>query len=140
VITTLHRDPLVFVYPPDHKLPAKRRISLAQVAHKPFVDLPPEWTVRQLVDRAFGDAGLARTIAIEVNDITTCLELVQHGVGVTILPQSAGARGFPLAFRPLARRLTWEFVIARRADGPGNPAARELLRRLPGFASGTDLT
>jgi DNA-binding transcriptional LysR family regulator len=131
-VTTLHRDPLVFVCSPDHKLATRRRIHLDEIAHKPFVDLPRDWTVRQLVDGGFASAGLDRRIAIEVNDINTCLELVLHGVGVTILPESAEARGFPLAFRPLARRLLWEFAVARRADGPGNPAARELLRRVLG--------
>jgi DNA-binding transcriptional LysR family regulator len=130
--TTIHRDPLVFVCSPDHRLASRRRIHLAEIAHKPFVDLPRDWTVRQLVDRAFAAAGLVRRTAIEVNDINTCLELVRHGVGVTILPESAEARGIPLAFRPLARRLWWEFVVARRADGPGNPAAREFLRRVLG--------
>jgi DNA-binding transcriptional LysR family regulator len=131
-VTTLARDRLMFVCSPDHKLASRRLIHLAEVTHKAFVDLPPDWTVRQLVDRAFAAAGLARQIAIEVNDINTCLELVHHGIGVTILPESAEARGGGLAFRPLARRLLWELVVARRTDGPGNPAARELLRRVLG--------
>jgi DNA-binding transcriptional LysR family regulator len=133
--TTLHRDPLVFVCSPDHKLASRPRIQLKDISHKAFVDLPADWTVRQLVDRAFAAASLERRIAIEVNDIQTCLELVRHGVGVTILPASAEARGVPLAFRPLARQLLWEFVIARRADEPGNPAARELLRRVLGVTA-----
>ena len=131
-VTSLHRDRLVFVCSPDHKLADRRRIQLGEIGHKPFVDLPPDWTVRQLVDRAFATAGVTRRIAIEVNDIHTCLELVRDGVGVTILPESAEARGVPLAFRPLARHLWWDLVVARRADGPGNPAARELLRRVFG--------
>ena len=131
-VTSLHRDRLVFVCSPDHKLADRRRIQLGEIGHKAFVDLPPDWTVRQLVDRAFATAGITRRIAIEVNDIHTCLELVRHGVGVTILPESAEARGVPLAFRPLARHLWWELVVARRAEGPGNPAARELLRRVLG--------
>jgi DNA-binding transcriptional LysR family regulator len=129
-ITVLHDDPLVFVCSPDHRLAARRQIQLHEIAHKPFVDLPLDWTIRRLVDGAFASAGLDRRIAIEVNDINTCLELVRDGVGVTILPASVEARGVPLAYRPLARRLLWEFVVARRADGPGNPAARELLRRV----------
>lgn len=134
-VTRLHGDRLAFVCSPDHKLASRRQIHLREVAHKPFIDLPPEWTVRQLVDRAFAAAGLQRRIAIEVNDLNTCLELVRRGVGVTILPESAQGRGTGIAFRPLARRIMWELVVARRADGPGNPAARELLRRVLG--SGT---
>ena len=129
-VTPFARDRLMFVCSPDHKLASRRVIRLEDITHKAFVDLPPDWTVRQLVDRAFAAAGLERRIAIEVNDVQTCLELVRHGVGVTILPESAEARGVPVAFRPLAPRLFWELVVARRADGAGNPAAREFLRRL----------
>jgi hypothetical protein len=38
------------------------------------------WSLRAC--RAF--SGLDSKIAIEVTDITTCLELVQHGVGASI--------------------------------------------------------
>jgi len=131
-VTPLREDRLVFVCSPDHTLASRRRIQLREIAHKSFIDFPPEWTVRRLVDRAFASAGLERRIAIEINDIDTGLELVRRGVGVTILPESAQAHAEGIAFRPLARRIVWEFVVARRADGPGNPAARELLRRLLG--------
>ena len=131
-VTPLHSDRLVFACSPDHKLASRQQIRLRDVSHKQFIDLPPDWTVRQLVDRAFAAAGLQRHIAIEVNDLNTCLELVRRGLGVTILPESAQGRGRGVAFRPLARRIIWELVVARRADGPGNPAARELLRRVLG--------
>ena len=129
-VTPLHTDRLVFACALDHHLASRRRIHLRDITQLPFVDLPPEWTVRQLVDRAFAAAALQRRGAIEVNDVNTCLELVRRGVGVTILPESAQARTEAVAFRPLARRLLWNLVVARTAGGPGNPAARELLRRV----------
>jgi DNA-binding transcriptional LysR family regulator len=134
-ITLLHGDRLVFVCSPDHKLASRRRIHLRDIFHKSFIDFPPEWTVRRLVDRAFAAAGLERRTAIEINDIDTGLELVRRGIGVTILPESAQTHAEGVAFRPLARRIVWEFVVARRADGPSNPAARELLRRVLGKAA-----
>jgi DNA-binding transcriptional LysR family regulator len=134
-VTSLHSDRLVFACPLDHVLASRRQIHLRDLTQERFIDLPADWTVRQLVDRAFGAAGLLRRAGIEVNDISTCLELVQHGVGVTIVPESAQARGSGIAYRPLARHITWELVVARRADGPGNPAARELLRRVLGAAA-----
>jgi DNA-binding transcriptional LysR family regulator len=131
-VTPLHSDRLVFACSPDHELASRRQIHLRDVMTKQFIDLPPDWTLRQLVDRAFAAAGLQRRTGIEVNDINTCLELVGRGVGVTIVPESAQGRGTGVAFRPLARHILWELVVARRADGPGNPAARELLRRVLG--------
>jgi DNA-binding transcriptional LysR family regulator len=131
-VTRLHRDRLVFACSPDHPLASRRQIQLREVSHKQFIDLPADWTVRQLVDRAFAAAGLQRRVSIEVNDIGTCLELVGRGVGVTILPESVQEGRTSVAFCQLAQRITWELVVARRADGPGNPAARELLRRVLG--------
>jgi DNA-binding transcriptional LysR family regulator len=132
-VTVLHDDHLLFACAPQHRLATRQRIQLRDIAEEPFIDFPPEWIIRQLVDGAFADAGLEHHGAIEINDINTCLELVGRGVGVTILPESAAPRaGAVVVFRPLARRLVWEFVVVRRADGPGNPAARELLRRVLG--------
>jgi DNA-binding transcriptional LysR family regulator len=132
VVTPLHGDRLVFVCAPSHPLAGRSRIHLREIGDAPFVDFPAEWTVRRLVDRAFVSAGLERRSTIEVNDIDTSLELVRQGVGVTILPESARTHAQGVAFRPLARRIVWEFVVVHRADGPGNPAARELLRRVLG--------
>jgi DNA-binding transcriptional LysR family regulator len=133
-VTVLHDDRLVFACPAEHRLASRQRIQLADVAEEPFIDFPPEWIIRQLVDGAFADAALGHHGAIEINDISTCLELVRRGVGVTILPESATGRAAGVVFRPLARHLIWEFVVVHRADGPGNPAARELLRRVLGDA------
>jgi DNA-binding transcriptional LysR family regulator len=134
-VTPLHDDRLVFVCPPDHELASRHQIRLREISGKTFIDFPREWIIRQLVDRAFGEAGFDHHVAIEINDINTALELVRRGVGVTILPESAGVHAPDVAFRPLARRLVWQFVVVRRADGPGNPAARELLRRVLGGAA-----
>ena len=130
-VTKLHGDRLVFACSAGHELASRPRIQLRDVAASPFIDFPRTWIIRQLVDRALADAGIERMAAIEINDINTCLALVDRGVGVTILPESAGHAG-GVVFRPLARRLLWEFVVVGRADGPGNPAARELLRRVLG--------
>jgi DNA-binding transcriptional LysR family regulator len=131
-VTPLHGDRLVFACSRDHELATRRRIQLREISHKAFIDFPREWITRQLVDGAFAEAGLERQVAIEINDINTALELVRRGVGVTILPESAGVHVEGVAFLPLARRLVWDFVVVHRADGPGNPAARELLRRVLG--------
>jgi DNA-binding transcriptional LysR family regulator len=131
-VVPLHGDHLVFACSAEHPLAVRRRIQLRDVSPKAFIDFPREWIIRQLVDAAFAEAGLARHVAIEINDINTGLELVRRGVGVTILPESAGAHVEGVAFRPLAKRLVWDFVVIHRADGPGNPAARELLRRVVG--------
>ena len=130
--TSLHRDRLVFACSPDHRLASRRQIHLRDVGNTQFIDLPDDWTLRHLVDRAFAAAGVQRRMGVEVNDINTCLELASRGVGVTIVPESAQGRGPGVAFRPLARHIIWELAVVRRADGPGNPAARELLRRVVG--------
>ena len=129
-VTPLAQDRLALVIAPDHELVNRGRIQLKQLAHKRFIDLPPDWTTRRLADRAFDAAGVERGLRIEVNDVVSCLELVRIGLGVSFLPESAERYADGVAFRPLARRLIWDFVAVRRSEDAGNPAAREFFSRV----------
>ena len=137
-VTMVAHDSMALACAPDHRLAQKRGgVQLRDLVDEPFVDLPPSWTSRRVVDRAFDAAGLARGNALEVNDIATCLELVSRGLGIAIVPEAARAHAYGAVLRPLARPLAWDFFVVRRADGAISPAARELLRRvLPQADSG----
>lgn len=130
-VTSLAQDRLALVCSDEHPLAGRRQVQLRDLVDGPFVDFPADWTTRRLVDRAFASAGLDRRHTIAVNDIATSLALVARGIGVTVLPEAVRAQTTErVAFRALARRLDWDFSVARRADGAAGPAARELLRRI----------
>ena len=124
------RDSMALACAPDHPLARRRIVRLRDLVSERFVNLPLSWTSRQVVEKAFEAAGLVHDNALEVNDIATCLELVGRGLGISIVPEAARSHATSAVFRPLSRRLAWDYFMVRRADGAMGPAARELLRRI----------
>lgn len=89
----LAAEPLRIVVPPDHRLAARRRVRLAELADEPFVAMKPEYGLRGVTDELLAAAGVTPPIAFEGDDIGTLRGLVAAGLGVALLPppRSAGA-------------------------------------------------
>lgn len=84
--------PLVLVVSAAHPLAQRGEVALADLAGEPFVDFPPGYGNREVVDRAFAVAGVVRRVALEVPDIDMGAALVRHGLGIAFLPAFAVAR------------------------------------------------
>ncbi|TFD31022.1 LysR substrate-binding domain-containing protein [Cryobacterium cryoconiti] len=82
----LASSPMVLVVPHGHRLAAASAVDLADFGAEEFIDLPPGYASRQIVDDAFAAAGLERRVMIEVSDIGTAAEYVTNGLGVALLP------------------------------------------------------
>ncbi|MER5648895.1 LysR family transcriptional regulator [Streptosporangium sp. NPDC002524] len=105
-------------------------VTLAEVARLPLVDFPPGWAIRHSVDRAFRTALVERSTAFEVNDILAAAELVRHGLGVCIMPESIAARFPDLLMRRFAQHgPSWKIMVVRPRRVP-SPAAAALLRHI----------
>jgi DNA-binding transcriptional LysR family regulator len=101
-----------------------------------FADVPPEWGTRILVDRAFEEAGIARTIDYEVNDTATVIDFVREGLAVTIVAPSFGGAtvrdtdgddGRGLVLLPFRGRAPQSVMsIVTPTDRPLGAAARAL--------------
>jgi DNA-binding transcriptional LysR family regulator len=63
-------------------------VALGDLVDETFVDVHPDWGTRQLVDRSFTEQRLARRIGFEVNDLSTQLDLVAHGLGIALVPNA----------------------------------------------------
>ncbi|GAA3860969.1 LysR family transcriptional regulator [Leifsonia kafniensis] len=86
-VTLLGRAPLMVALPHGHRLANRPHVTLHDLADEDFVDLPPGFGNRELVDRAFSAAGLSRRVALEITDIGTAVQYVQYGLGVSVLPE-----------------------------------------------------
>ncbi|MET8581558.1 LysR family transcriptional regulator [Streptomyces collinus] len=84
--------PLVLVVGAAHSLAQRGKVALADLVGEPFVDFPPGYGNREVVDRAFAAAGVVRRVALEVPDIDMGAALVRHGLGIAFLPAFAVAR------------------------------------------------
>jgi DNA-binding transcriptional LysR family regulator len=76
---------LLLVVPVDYPLAGRGAVSLAELAGMSFVDGPPGYGNRAVVDRAFAAAGVQRTIALEVADIATTATHIRNGLGIGFL-------------------------------------------------------
>lgn len=72
--------------PLGHPAAAAGAIRLADVADVRWVDSPSGFGNRTLVDAAFANESLTRTVSIEVADVPTLPEYVAAGPGVAIVP------------------------------------------------------
>lgn len=128
LLTPLDDQPMVFACHAGHPLAAQATVSLRETVEEDFVDYPPGWGSRTVVDAALADHGLRRRLACEVGDTDTLLDLVAHGLGVAVLPPNLDARHrLGLRLIPLAPPIpTFPTAIVIPA-GAASTAARILL-------------
>lgn len=110
----LASEPMTLVCRPENGLTHAKRVGWKALGCEPFVDFNTDWGSRQVTDRAFVAAGVARRIASEVNDVHTLLDLVEHGLGIAIVPQHiARKKAGKLVALPLPSDApTWDVTIA----------------------------
>ena len=125
VVTPLHQEPFVCFLPKDHPLARAKEVNPQQLRREPFV----AYERRQAPgfhDRILSiclDSGFSPAVLQEASEMHTILSMVAAGLGVTILPRSAGGLGVTeVAMRPLEGR--WppsELGIATLRSVRGDP-------------------
>ena len=121
---------LQLVVPADHPLAQRDSVSLADLAGMSFVDGPPGYGNRTVVDNAFAGAGVERSVALEVADIGTAATYIRNGLGIGFLSwtmldvsDDAGLVTVPV----VDCDLTWRLYVATSAPRPPSAATRALL-------------
>jgi DNA-binding transcriptional LysR family regulator len=84
-MTLIARDPLTLLLPPNHSL-ADGPLSLQTLADETWIDGPPGYGNRTVVDAAFVKAGLSREVALEVADFNDMPAYVAAGLGIGFAP------------------------------------------------------
>jgi DNA-binding transcriptional LysR family regulator len=121
--TELATEELHLVGAPELLPRGRARLELSDLATATFVDFPAGWGVRAAVDEAFAAAGVNRRVAIEVADVSTCLQLLRAGLGVALLGESLLPGDHALQTRRLASPITWRVVMAVPSNRPPRAAA-----------------
>ncbi|GAA4566207.1 LysR family transcriptional regulator [Planotetraspora kaengkrachanensis] len=120
--------PLVLVVRADHPLAGERSVPLARIVNEEFIDFPPGYGNRAVVDRAFAAAGAERRVTAEVHDIATGAAFVRHGLGVAFLPEFAVPDTRDIAALSVSDvTLTWSLSVATVSTRRPNAAVRALL-------------
>ncbi|WP_432944747.1 LysR family transcriptional regulator [Kribbella sp. CA-253562] len=143
----LLRVPQVLAVPTGHRLARRRSVELADLADEAFVDFPPGFGTRTLIDQTFEAAGIGRHVAVEALGIDNGVQFVRHGVGLGILPGYAVAG--EEAIRPVPIKdqdFQWSLYMATLRKRKPSVALRALLglvvshlQHPPGTTPGADL-
>lgn len=132
-VPDLRLDPIAefqprLLVPADHPLAQQAVVSPAALADEPFIDLPPGFCNRIRTDHDFRLAGITRTVAVEVSDITTIPGYVESGIGVALVPPLAtedGHRVVPVGLDPPAA--SWTLAAASLGGPAPSPVVRAFL-------------
>ncbi|MGW1784080.1 LysR substrate-binding domain-containing protein [Streptomyces sp. NPDC002143] len=125
----LATEPMYVLCHPDHRLAAAAALTPQDLAGEVFVDFHPDWGPRRATDAAFAEAGVRRTVALEVNDVHSLLDLVDENLGVAVVPRHfrhkrEGLTALALKGTGEARYETVALLPPARAT---SPAARALM-------------
>jgi DNA-binding transcriptional LysR family regulator len=129
VVVDLFHTPLVLACRKDDPYADRKSVAVRDLSNRNLVSFPRGWAVRALAERLLSQSGVHLEFNLEVNDSGTLLDLVEAGLGVTLVGEALirgrrGLRAVPLR----GPKLAWTVSAVAVAPGPTEPAARELWR------------
>ena len=128
----LAQDELLAVLPEDHPLAVLERVPAEALAQQPFILLDKAGERDRDVMQAFERAGTMPKVRFTTLDDYAVMSMVEHGLGVSILPQLVLRRiPYRVALRPLAQPVFRQIGLATRPGEELAPAARRFLTYLP---------
>lgn len=88
----VYRDPMFVIMPPNHELAGKARIYWKDLTRYHHIALRSAYSVHRTLDRIPGAKNLHFNSSVETGTLTTSLQMVRAGLGVTVVP--GYVRGF----------------------------------------------
>jgi DNA-binding transcriptional LysR family regulator len=110
LVTDLDQAALGCVLPPGHPLTALETLTADDLAGEDLISVAPHQPVRVLLERAFEQAGVPLTVAIETSQSSIACAMAQAGAGIAVLDGFAlmGAREQGLQTRPFRPEVTMQ--------------------------------
>ncbi|MDT0463749.1 LysR family transcriptional regulator [Streptomyces gibsoniae] len=128
----LTSEPMTVLCHPSHPLATGGPVTPEDLGGEAFVDFHPDWGPRRTTDAVFMEAGVQRTVTLEVNDVHSLLELVHEGLGVAVVPRHFGHKreASTLVSLPVKCDAEYETVAILPPHEASSPAARALMSLL----------
>lgn len=126
-------DRLAAFAPARHALAREREVRLRDLGAHPLILTGTDTSVRQILERTLADARLPIQVAQEATYMSTAIGMVQAGLGVAILPESAVAGEAGRGLRRVAIRdpiLTRDIAVLTRRGRSRSPATQRLIDAL----------
>jgi DNA-binding transcriptional LysR family regulator len=124
-LRALAQVPMRLVLPPGHPAASRAGLTLADLAAERWIDSPPGFGNRSLVDAVFAETSLTRTVSLEVADVPSIPDYVAAGLGVAIVPEFTALD--PAQVRVLdvpGHTLTWPMSLATSEGRPERAVVR----------------
>ncbi|MBV7699819.1 LysR substrate-binding domain-containing protein [Streptomyces sp. TRM70350] len=129
----LTSEPMTVLCHPTHRLAAAgAAVTPQELGGEVFVDFHPDWGPRRATDAAFARAGVRRTVALEVNDVHSLLDLLDENLGIAVVPHHFRHKRPSLTALPLkgTGEAEYETVALLPPREATSPAARALMALL----------
>ncbi|MGI5451969.1 LysR substrate-binding domain-containing protein [Streptomyces sp. CA-249302] len=130
---SLTAEPMTVLCHPTHPLAAAgAAVTPDELGSEVFVDFHPDWGPRRTTDTAFAAAGVRRTVALEVNDVHSLLDLVDENLGIAVVPRHFRHKREALTALPVkgTGETVYETVALLPPQQATSPAARALMALL----------
>ncbi|MER5294723.1 LysR substrate-binding domain-containing protein [Streptomyces pharetrae] len=130
---SLTSEPMTVLCHAEHPLAvAGAAVTPEDIGGEVFVDFHPDWGPRRTTDAAFAAAGVRRTVALEVNDVHSLLDLLDENLGVAVVPHHFRHKRPSLTALPLkgTGEAAYETVALLPPSEATSPAARALITLL----------
>ncbi|WP_055527683.1 LysR family transcriptional regulator [Streptomyces graminilatus] len=128
----LSSEPMTALCHPSHPLALSGAVTPEELGGEAFVDFHPDWGPRRITDGVFAAACVRRTVALEVNDVHSLLDLVGEGLGVAVVPRHFAHKRAALTALPVkgTGETVYETVAMLPPPQATSPAARALMALL----------
>lgn len=130
---SLTGEPMTVLCHPSHRLATGgAAVTPDDLGGEVFVDFHPDWGPRRTTDAAFAEAGVRRTVALEVNDVHSLLDLVDENLGIAVVPRHFRHKRESLSALPVkgTGETVYETVALLPPPQATSPAARALMSLL----------
>jgi DNA-binding transcriptional LysR family regulator len=120
-----HTEDLVLVCAPDHPFTRRRSVALSEVAGEKLIMFDRTSSYYEITQAAFLSAGVKLRGLMELDSIEAAKKMVEHGLGVALLPRTAVAREVEArtlrAVRMKGAPPMYQSIVAYRRLDAGKP-------------------
>ena len=118
----------VVVLPRGHALAARDSLTLLDLVEERFIDTPEGFGNRVVIDRAFADAGITRTVSTQIADLTQLPRFVAAELGLAVVPAATLVLAENTVAVPIVGpEVPWQLSVISRPSP--SPAVAALLAR-----------
>lgn len=117
-----------------HRLARRKKVGITQLAGEVFVANPGDIASRNAVSTFFARSGVEYRTIFTVQDVPSMLDLVAHGLAISLLPKAAAESEPGICYVPIEGFSPSCDAAVITADGPASAATRSFLDTLDDLA------